>query len=63
MSRVKLMGSELTCDQINDWFKIGGPPIHIATVPQSKLGGNLLNPNTGGPAVVEHRQVLPSYKR
>lgn len=62
MSRLKFLGADPTCDQINDYFKIG-TKVNISTIPQSKLEGNMLDPSTGGPAVIHYRQVLPAYKR
>jgi len=63
MSRIKLMGADPTCDQINDWFKIGGPRVRVETTPQSVLGGYPLDPDTGKAAVVSYRPVCSSYRR
>ena len=62
MSRMKLMGADPTCDQINDWFKIG-TQVKVATIPQSQLGGYPLDPETGMAAVVNYRPVRAAYKR
>ena len=62
MSRVKLMGADPTCDQINDWFKIG-TQVKVATIPQSQLGGYPLDPETGRAAVVNYRPVCAAYRR
>ena len=62
MSHVKLMGADPTCDQINDWFKIG-TRVRVATTPKSKTGGHPLDPETGRAAVVSYRPVCATYKR
>jgi len=59
---MKLMGADPTCDQINDWFKIG-TQVKVATIPQSQLGGYPLDPETGMAAVVSYRPVRAAYKR
>jgi len=59
---MKLMGADPTCDQINDWFKIG-TQVKVATIPQSQLGGYPLDPETGMAAVVNYRPVRAAYKR
>jgi len=56
------MGADPTCDQINDWFKIGSQ-VRVDTIPQSQLGGFPLDPDTGKAAVVNYRPVCASYKR
>jgi len=56
------MGADPTCDQINDWFKIG-TQVKVATIPQSQLGGYPLDPETGRAAVVNYRPVIPAYRR
>ena len=62
MSRTKLMGADPTCDQINDWFKIG-TQVRVATIPQSQLGGYPLDPETGKAAVVNYRSICAAYRR
>ncbi len=56
------LAAECTLDQIDDYFKIG-KKIDVATVPRSKLGGRVLDPATGGPAVAEVKPFIPPYKR
>ena len=56
------MGADPTCDQINDWFKIGSQ-VRVDTIPQSQLGGFPLDPDTGKAAVVNYRPVCASYQR
>jgi len=56
------MGADPTCDQINDWFKIG-TQVRVATIPQSQLGGYPLDPETGKAAIVNYRPVCAAYRR
>jgi len=56
------MGADPTCDQINDWFKIG-THVRVATIPQSQLGGYPLDPETGKAAVVNYRPICAAYRR
>jgi len=56
------MGADPTCDQINDWFKIG-TQVRVATIPQSQLGGFPLDPETGQAAVVNYRPICAAYRR
>jgi len=56
------MGADPTCDQINDWFKIG-TQVRVATIPQSQLGGYPLDPETGKAAVVNYRPICAAYRR
>ena len=56
------LAAECTLDQIDDYFKIG-KKVNIATVSRSRLGGHLLDPSTGGPAVAEVKPFIPPYKR
>jgi len=56
------MGSDPTCDQINDWFKIDRQ-VRVDTIPQSQLNGLPLDPDTGKAAVVNYRPVCAAYRR
>ena len=54
--------SDLSLDQIDDYFKIG-KKVDVVTLPRSRLGGKILDPTTGGPAVAKVQPFIPPYKR
>ena len=56
--------TDITLDQVDDWFKIGKKVAKSATVPRSKLGGRPLDPTTGKAAVDStEAPFIPSYRR
>ncbi|XP_077865739.1 ATP-dependent RNA helicase TDRD9-like [Saccoglossus kowalevskii] len=55
--------SDLTLNQIDEWFKIGAPPPKAETIPRSKLQGHYLDPTTGEAYQKRSKSFIPPYKR
>ncbi|KAI0215243.1 ATP-dependent RNA helicase TDRD9 [Lamellibrachia satsuma] len=57
------MGTEVTLEQIDDWFKIG-KKVKVESLPRSKVGGRELDPDTGRGVQPSRPDVfVPPYKR
>ncbi|KAK2190456.1 hypothetical protein NP493_81g02000 [Ridgeia piscesae] len=57
------MGTEVTLEQIDDWFKIG-KKVKVESLPRSKVGGRELDPETGrGVQPTRPDVFIPPYKR
>ena len=57
------MCTEVTLEQIDDWFKIG-KTVKVESLPRSKLGGRELDPETGkGVEPSRPDAFIPPYKR